>query len=232
MRAFLRQRLGLSTGAQPDDVADGLPVELDASTTGGSARTCWTACSPGSTRASVSLAEIARGTLPPGGARRAGDRQAPGRRVERSLSAPASTAAGGAGDARDQRRPGGGIRLTGTVSGVRGGVLLGVGYSRLGPRQRIAAWVRLLALSAAHPEVPYEAVTIGRGAETTAARTRRRRDRADPSARATTRRSAGGSALEELGKLAALRAEGMREPLPLPGRTAAAYAQVALRRRR
>ena len=42
-------------------------------------------------------------------------------------------------------------RLSGTVASVGGGVLRAVAFSRVGPRHRLAAWVRLLALSAAQP---------------------------------------------------------------------------------
>ena len=57
--------------------------------------------------------------------------------------------------------------LLGTVPGVvdRGpaGLLVrAVSYSRLAPKQRLAAWVRFLALTAAHPDRPVEAATIGR----------------------------------------------------------------------
>jgi exodeoxyribonuclease V gamma subunit len=37
------------------------------------------------------------------------------------------------------------------VPGVVGDVLRTVIYSRVGPKHRLAAWVRLLALTAAHP---------------------------------------------------------------------------------
>ena len=38
-----------------------------------------------------------------------------------------------------------------------------VTYSRVNPRHRIAAWVRLLAVQAAHPGRAFESVTVGRG---------------------------------------------------------------------
>ncbi len=228
VRAFLRQRLGLSTGAQPDDVADGLPVELDPLDDWRVGQNLLDGMLAGIAPREVSLAEIARGTLPPGALGEPVIAKAWPR--VRAIAERAGVHGAGIEPATLETNvvlPGG-IRLTGTVSGVRGGALIGVGYSRLGPRQRIAAWVRLLALSAAHPEVPYEAVTIGRGSRERGGEDERVAvARIPPLARDQQERRQ--LALEELGKLAALRAEGMREPLPLPGRTAAEYAQVALR---
>ena len=55
-------------------------------------------------------------------------------------------------------------RVVGTVGGrARARTLLRVEYSRLAPKQRLRAWVRLLALTAATGE-PWRAVTVGRGA--------------------------------------------------------------------
>ena len=119
-----------------------------------------------------------------------------------------------------------GIRLTGTVSGVRGSTLLGVGYSRLRADARMTAWVRLLALSAAHPAVPYGAITIGRTAEKTAEDEPLRVAIARLAPLADTPAGRRAVALEELAKLVALRDEGLREPLPLPSRAGAAYAQA------
>ena len=227
VRAFLRQRLGLSTGAEPDDVSDGLPVELTGLDNWRVGQNLLDGVLAGIPPRECALAEIARGTLPPGALGEPVIRLA-WPRVQ-AIAAHAGVYGGGVEPATLETNvmlPGG-IRLTGTVSGVRAGVLVGVGYSRLGPRQRIAAWVRLLALTAAHPEVPYEAVTIGRGN-----RDRKRDDdrvavaRIPPLARDPDGRRR--QALDELAKLAALRAEGMREPLPLPGLTGAEYARVAL----
>jgi exodeoxyribonuclease V gamma subunit len=114
--------------------------------------------------------------------------------------------------------------LTGSVSGVRGHVLLTVSYARLNPRHRLAAWVRLVALSAVHPDTPFEAVTIGRArygapdADVTVARI------APLGADAASRRD---RALRQLAALVDLRDRGLREALPIPPLTAAAYAQAA-----
>jgi exodeoxyribonuclease V gamma subunit len=113
-------------------------------------------------------------------------------------------------------------RLSGTVSGVRGRVLLAVTFSRLGPRHRLAAWVNLLALSAAHPEVPFQAITVGRAGGRESGRAAVSHIPAlgpNPDQRRA-------RALEELAILADVRLRGLREPLPLPCQTAAAYAMA------
>jgi exodeoxyribonuclease V gamma subunit len=114
--------------------------------------------------------------------------------------------------------------LSGTVAGVSGDVLVTTTYSRVNPRHRLAAWVRLLALSAAHPERPFEAIAVGRarfgasGADVTIARLPTLGDNAQ--ARLAV-------AQEHLAILLDIYARGMREPLPLPSLTAAAYAEAA-----
>ena len=57
---------------------------------------------------------------------------------------------------------GDGRRLTGTVAGVYGNRIVSLGYSRLKPKQRLRAWVDLLALSAAHPDEHWTAHAVGR----------------------------------------------------------------------
>ena len=56
---------------------------------------------------------------------------------------------------------GGGRRLTGTVAGVHGSKIVTLGYSRLKARQRLMAWIDLLALSAGHPDDSWTAHAVG-----------------------------------------------------------------------
>ncbi|MGI8532552.1 MAG: exodeoxyribonuclease V subunit gamma, partial [Geodermatophilaceae bacterium] len=104
---------------------------------------------------------------------------------------------------------GGGRRLTGSVPGVRGGTVAAASYSRLGPRHRLAGWIRLLALAAGDDE-PWQAVTVGRY----------RRDRAEGSILVPPP-----DPLTVLRDLVGLRDEGLCQPLPLPPAAAAAYAE-------
>src|SRR5690349_9246498 len=99
--------------------------------------------------------------------------------------------------------------LTGTVGDVRktgpdAGTLLRTTYSRLGPRQRIRAWVLLLALSAAFPDGTWSAVTLGRGP----------RGSSRPRRAALSGISASDSQ-QILGQLVDLRDRGLRQPLPM-----------------
>jgi exodeoxyribonuclease V gamma subunit len=107
------------------------------------------------------------------------------------------------------------------VPGVYGDLLRTVTYSKVNARHRLVAWVRFLALTAADPDRPYEAATVGRppfGAGAGATATVVRLPRLEPE-----------QAVAHLATLLDLYDRGMREPLPLACKTSAAYAD-ALRR--
>jgi exodeoxyribonuclease V gamma subunit len=94
-----------------------------------------------------------------------------------------------------------------------------VTYSRVSPRHRLAAWVRLLALTAAHGDRGFEAVTIGRAP-------------AKSDADVTIARIApldAALARDHLEVLVDLYDRGMREPAPLACLTSAAYADACRR---
>jgi exodeoxyribonuclease V gamma subunit len=220
-RAFLRQRLGISTYRDEDEIDDALPIELDGLARWGVGQRLLEARLDGVPSREAMLAEIARGTLPPGEL---------GRPVLMALSphvealAELAIAYRAGQEARTLATnialPDG-ARLTGSVAEVRGHVLLSVSYSRLNPRHRLAAWVRLLALSAAHPEIPFETVTIARasGGGVSVARI------PQLGGTAALRQE---TAMRELTALVALRADGLRAPLPVPCGTAHAYAEAVL----
>jgi len=110
---------------------------------------------------------------------------------------------------------GNGRRLSGTVTGVhlaaQSGVLASSSYSTLAGKHRIAAWVRLLAVSATQPERSWRALTTGRGQFGRPTRRSTLQPPADP--------------LAVLNELLALRDSGLREPLPLGPGASAVYAE-------
>jgi exodeoxyribonuclease V gamma subunit len=110
----------------------------------------------------------------------------------------------------------GGRTLTGTIPAVGGETVIASSFSRLAPGQRLVAWARLLALSAARPGRAWSAATIARG-EDRAAVARIRPLGEDARERRVL-------ALEQLEALLDLWARGMREPLPIFCRTSAAFA--------
>ncbi|HEU4841634.1 MAG TPA: hypothetical protein VFT09_09335, partial [Ilumatobacteraceae bacterium] len=150
-------------------------------------------------------AEKARGSLPP---------LALGQRVIDEVwplvdeIAAAATAARGGVDARtvDVRVDLGadGV-VAGTVAGLHGSTLVASAYATVGPRHRLAAWVRLLALAASEPAASCDTVTIGRAG--------RRVGTARIPAVAAPR------AVAELRTLVDLYRRGLREPLPIFART-------------
>jgi exodeoxyribonuclease V gamma subunit len=212
VRAFLRQRLGISVAEYDDEVEDALPVELDGLGRWSVGQRLLDARLTGVDARTAVLAEIARGTLPPGVlGKPVIDEIAP---IVEGIFAHVPEGEAGSIDVKvalDDGRV-----LSGTVAGVCGSTLRTVTYSRVNARHRLAAWVRLLALTAGHPGREFDALMIGRGtgSDVTVARIAA----LDAAA-----------AREHLHVLIDLYDRGMREPPPLAALSSAAYAEAAAR---
>jgi exodeoxyribonuclease V gamma subunit len=210
VRAFLRQRLGVSAGEFDDEVEDALPVELDGLELWGVGERLLRARLAGTEPRVAALAEIARGTLPPG---------VLGQPVVHDVMPVVEEIVGhvprtSTASVDVKVALPGGRTLRGTVPGVAGDTLLTVTYSRVNPRHRLAAWVRLLALTAAHPGRTFEALTVGRA-------------EGDGVTVARIAPLAAGEARDHLAVLIDLYDRGMREAPPLASETSAAYARTA-----
>ena len=212
-RAFLRQRLGISVGDYSDEIGDALPVELDASERWGVGERLLDALMGGTDGRTAIRAEIAAGKLPPG---QLGYPVA--QEIWQGVNEIAARARALIGEAEpgsvDVKVDLADRRLTGTVPGVRGSLLTLITYSKVNPRHRLGAWVRLLALCASG--AAFDAVTIGRAAGS-----------AHHSASVTVARVPAllrEDALAQLLILIDLYDRGMNEPLPLACRTSAAFA--------
>ncbi len=118
-----------------------------------------------------------------------------------------------------------GSRLVGAVPDLYGNELRRASYGRLSGRERLLAWVRLLALSASSPERSFAARSVGRS---------RTRDKDNPARISiatigplgddpVARRSLAESSLEVL---IDLYRRGAREPLPLYPKTSLAWAEA------
>jgi exodeoxyribonuclease V gamma subunit len=210
VREFLRQRLHITFFSDDEDPLDGLPVELDALQKWGVGDRLLRARLGGADKDRCIQAEWRRGEVPPGalGSRLLAELA---EQVEQLVTAAQPYLADDP-QAHDVlvTLPGG-RAVAGTVSGVRGDTITCVEYSKLGPKQRLRAWVSLLALAAGRPERPWRAVTIGRG---TSGPSRSTLDPVDPD-----------TATSLLTDLVALSDVGLRRPLPLVVKTSHAYAQ-------
>ena len=223
VRALLRDRLGISVSEFYDEVQDSMPVELDALETWGVGQRLLEGVLDGAELKACMQAEIARGALPPGELARPTLARI-GAVVEQLAEAARGLEADQSPDSLDVNvgLPDG-RTLAGTVTGVCGDTIRAISYSRVRPRDRLRAWVKLLALSAARPERPFESVVIGRAradarwANVTAARIAPLAGDAPWRQRIAT---------EQLGLLIDLYERGMREPLPIACDTSAAYAQA------
>lgn len=208
-RGFLRQRLQVAVTRPQDEPDDALPVEL-----GGLERWALGERLLGERLAGLDPAEcvaveLRRGLLPPGPIGEALLRDV-GREVEHIVRASAAERAHPPQPYDVDLALGDGTRLVGTVAAVRGCVLLSMTYARLGARHRLRAWVDLVALTAARPDCDWHAVAVGRGSSGA------RRSVLGPLAPQET--------MVVVHELVAMYRAGLRAPLPLPVKTAAAYA--------
>jgi exodeoxyribonuclease V gamma subunit len=221
IRAFLRQRLGISLRGGADEIEDALSIELDGLQKWGVGQRLVEALLAGIDGRSACRAEIARGTLPP---------EVLGKPVLDVVypiagaivaEALALVPGGPAGDPLDVRlRLRDGRLLNGTVTGIGGDVLLNTTYSRVAAKHRLAAWARLVAIAAAHPERALTAATVGRAGGGDDVRIAILGPLADQPARRAEIASA------QLETLIDLYDRGMREPLPIFCQTSAAYAEA------
>jgi exodeoxyribonuclease V gamma subunit len=221
-RAFLRDRLGVSVSDSFADVDDALPVQLDGLGEWGVGQRLLDGVLAGAELDECVQAELARGSLPPGKlADPLLDRVKTN--VRRIAGAALTVGSGVSHSLNVNLELDDGRALAGTVAGVCGDTIRAVSYARVKPRDRLGAWVRWLALSAARPERRFESAVIGRArsgvrnAQVTLARIPALGDAPE------TRREA---ALSQLEVLIDLYDRGMREPLPLACEASAAYAQA------
>ena len=217
VRAFLRQRLGMSVGDFSEDIDDALPVELDKLQEWKIGQQLLDARLAGTDMKTAVQAEIARGSLPPGDlARPVISRVSPLVKtiVAHAEALPESAHRSGS---LDVRLPLPGDRwLSGTVPGATGDQLRLITFSRVNARHRLAMWVRLVALTVAHPQRQFEALTLGRvmsDARDRASVTIARLPPLEPD-----------EAAAHLEVLIDLYDRGMREPLPMACDASAAYA--------
>jgi exodeoxyribonuclease V gamma subunit len=215
VKGFLRQRVGLPGSAADRTSTDALPVQLDGLATWAVGDRLLADRLAGHPLERCRQAEWRRGELPPG-ALGVALLTAVLDDVEPLVAVAAPDRADPLPDRDLDVALPGGEQLVGTLDGLYRGAdgptLLRVVYSRLAPKQRVRAWVQLLALTAATGQ-PWRAVTVGRGTYHGVARSTL--GPLDPQ-----------RALALLGELVAVRATGLTEPLPLPTVAGHEYARA------
>lgn len=223
VRAFLITRLNVNVESKSEDVDDALPVTLDALERWAIGDRIVNAMLSGSSLDACIMAEQARGSLPPGSlSDPILDDMTPS--IEHLVSV--AFAEGSPESLAVNLSLPSGYRVVGTVPGVRDDVVKNVTYSRMSPSQRLNSWLRLLCLTSAYPEKPFEAITYARGSDGDAS--------TGPSVSiarigvlgetASERQSVATNYLEQI---VDLYLRSMREPPPLYCKTSAAWAQAA-----
>ncbi|MBY8860534.1 exodeoxyribonuclease V subunit gamma [Nocardia sp. CA2R105] len=212
VRAFLWQRLGIRVPEEEEEIDERLPIELDGLTKWNLGERMLAARLHGAEPETLRAAEWRRGTLPPFGLGAAVldevestvDRLV---RVARPIHELPSRSIDIAVDLGEGRL------LRGTVADVHDDAVVRTTFSRLAPKHRIAAWVRVLALAATERHQSWQALTIGRGKF------------GRPAWRSVLAAPNGAVAQDILRELVGLRDLGLGEPLPIATAASSVYAE-------
>lgn len=148
VRALVRDRLRIAVPGEAEEVTDRLPLALDSLQRRAIGERLLAAALAGVPPARALDAERRRGQAPPLELGTATLLDI-GRAVDPVAVAAAALRTGAPRTVEVSVPLPDGRRLTGTLTGVYGGTLVDAGYSQLGARQRLRAWVRLLAATAA-----------------------------------------------------------------------------------
>ena len=219
VRFFLGERLGVWLRTDRDAAQDGIPLDLAGLPKWAIGDRMLTALRQGHTRATWERAERSRGTLPPDPlAGRILEEVCP--IVEALVEAADEHLGTRLAQAHDIDLPlDDGRRLVGSVGAVHGDALGLVTYSKLGAKHRLAAYARLVALTAAAPATPWRAVLLGRTTRKALVEV----CQLGPLAEDAAARQADASA--RLAALLDLYDRGLRAPAPLYGNTSQAIAR-------
>ena len=212
---FLRERLRVSVRSTDDAPEDALPISLTGLQEWQVGDTLLTDRRAGRSEDDCRAAARGRGTLPPGALGEAVMTQVVSRvdAVLGRLRTVLPAAATGRGRAVEVLWPlPDGRVLTGSVPDVHDATAVLATYSKLGPKQRLTAWVHLLALTVAAGDRPWTTLAVGRGPGGASAV---RLGPVDPAEAEAT-----------LLSLVAVRDAALAGPLPLPLETAERYAQA------
>ena len=208
-RGFLRQRLQVAVTRSRDEPADAMAIELGPLEKWAIGDRLLTERLAGLEPAECIALESRRGALPPGPLGDALLREM-GHDVEHLVQA-STVERAVAPESRDVdvALPDG-TRLTGTVGDVRGDVLLRLTYSNLAAKHRLQVWIDLVALTASQPDRQWRAVAVGR--------------RPSGAKRSVLGPLTATEATSAVVELVELYRAGLRAPLPLPVKSASAYA--------
>ena len=208
-RAFLTRRLDITLPREADELADAIPIELDALRRWAIGDRVLGRLVAGMTPDHVCMAEVLRGEVPPGqlGKQVLSDLLVP----VQSLMEVSREARVGGGSSVEVALDLGSRRLTGSVPDVYADGVVRLTYSALSARHRLPTWLDLLALVAAHPERAWTATTFAKDKNRVKVATLRIDDPDE--------------ARSHLAALLDVYDRGMREPIPLPLKTACAFAE-------